>query len=97
MRWTLINTVLLRESCLLAALLTTDSFTLLFSASPKALLIAFKLGLIQYRTRTGTVVCYRSWKQKHDFGLYISPELIDRASDIKLYKRKLHACKRFHG
>lgn len=47
MHWTLINTVLRRESCLLAALLTTDSFIPLFSASPKALLIAFKLALVQ--------------------------------------------------
>lgn len=46
MHWALINTVLSRENCLLAALLTTDPFILLFSVSLKALLIAFKLVLV---------------------------------------------------
>lgn len=64
MHWTLINTVLRWESCLLAALLTTDSFIPLFSASLKALLIAFKLGLVQWQTRTSSVVCYGGQKHK---------------------------------
>lgn len=89
MHWMLINTVLRLESCLLVALLTTDSFILLFSASPKAPLIAFKLVLRQWRTSTSAVICYRNGKQIHGFRKHITVELTGRALDRRSYQRNV--------
>lgn len=94
MHWTLINTVLRRESCLLAALLTTDSFILLFSASLKALLIAFRLAPYSVKNKDRHRGLLWKLGAKTRFYLFFlllhtthtSPKLTDRAFDDRSYQ-----------